>query len=67
MSEKIGYAGNMKDYKENAQNYKGSIADVSMVIRVALTSKSMTPDLYEIMKLLGTENIKKRVEKALQV
>ena len=67
MSEKIGYAGNMKDYKENAQNYKGSIADVSMVVRVALTSKSMTPDLYEIMKLLGTENIKKRVEKALQV
>ena len=67
MSEKIGYAGNMKDYKENPQNYKGSIADVSMVIRVALTSKSMTPDLYEIMKLLGTENIKKRVEKALQV
>ena len=37
-----------------------------MVIRVALTSKSMTPDLFEIMRLLGSERIKERVKKALQ-
>lgn len=66
MSESLGYAGDMKAYKANPDDYKGNIADVSMVIRVALTSKSMTPDLYEIMKLLGTENIQKRIKKALQ-
>ena len=66
MSECLGYAGNMKEYKENPDKYKGNIADVSMVIRVALTSLSMTPDLYEIMKLLGIENIQKRIKKALQ-
>ena len=53
----------MKDYKENPDNYKGNIADVSTVIRVAITSSSMTPDLYEIMKLLGTPRIKQRINK----
>ena len=52
---------NWKDYKENPNNYKGNIADVSTVIRVALTSSSMTPDLYELMKLLGTTRINERI------
>ena len=56
----------MKEYKENPDNYKGNIADVSTVIRVALTSSSMTPDLYELMRLLGTERIKERVNKLLE-
>ena len=56
----LGYASDMKLYKENPNNYKGNIADVSNVLRVSLTTKSMTPDLYEIMKLLGKERIEKR-------
>ena len=60
LSEKLGYAGNMKDYKENPDNYKGSVADVSTVIRVSLTTRSQTPDLYEILKLMGKERIKNR-------
>ncbi len=56
----LGYASDMKAYKENPNNYKGNIADVSNVLRVSLTTKSMTPDLYEIMKLLGKERIEKR-------
>lgn len=62
LSEELGYAGNMKDYKTNPDNYKGSVADISTVLRVAITSKSMTPDLYEIMRLLGKEKIQKRIE-----
>ena len=62
LSEKHGYCPNVKEYKENPDNYKGSVVDISTIIRVALTSKYMTPDLYEIMKLLGLENIKNRIE-----
>ena len=58
----LGYASDMKSYKENPNNYKGNIADVSNVLRVSLTTKAMTPDLYEIMKLLGKERIKERFE-----
>lgn len=66
LAESLGYAGNMKDYKEHPENYKGNITDISMVVRVALTTKSMTPDLYDIMRLLGVERMKKRIEMSLQ-
>ena len=58
-----GYTSNMKEYKENPDNFKGNVADVSTVIRVALTGKDMTPDLYEIMKLLGKDRIVERINK----
>ena len=60
-AEEMGYCANMKEYRLNPDNYKGSIADFSMIIRVALTTKTTTPDLYEIMKLLGTDRIKERI------
>ncbi|MBR3230262.1 MAG: glutamate--tRNA ligase [Bacilli bacterium] len=58
----LGYAGEMKLYKENPDIYKGSIADFSTILRVTLTSKSNTPDLYEIMRLLGKDKMKKRLD-----
>lgn len=67
LSDELGYASNMKEYKENPDNYKGNIADVSTVIRVSLTSSSMTPDLYELMKLLGTDRIKQRVDNVIKI
>ncbi len=66
LCDELGYASNMKDYKENPDNYKGSVADVSTVIRVALTSSSMTPDLYEIMRLFGKERIIGRLNKVIE-
>ena len=60
LCDELGYASNMKEYKENPDNFKGNIADVSTVIRVSLTTRSMTPDLYELLKLIGKEKIKER-------
>ena len=67
LTDELGYCSNMKEYKENPDKYKGSVADISTVIRVALTTKSMTPDLYEIMKLLGKDRIKERITKIEQL
>ena len=61
LCDELGYASNIKEYKQNPDAYKGNVADISTVIRVALFSKSNTPDLYELMKLLGKERIMKRV------
>ena len=60
LSDSLGYAGNMKDYKENPDNYKGNVSDIATVIRVALTTKSQTPDLYELLRLIGKDRIKER-------
>ena len=58
--DKLGYASDMKAYKENPDNFKGSVADVSTVIRVAATTRCQTPDLYEILRILGKEKVKER-------
>ena len=63
MTDKLGYCSNMKEYKENPDNYKGSVADISNIIRVGVTTKSQTPDLYIILKLLGKDRIKERISK----
>lgn len=59
----FGYTTDMKAYKENPDNFKGSIADISNMIRVALTSKTTTPDLYEIIKLLGKDRVLDRLSR----
>ena len=61
MCDKLGYASNMKEYKKNPDNYKGNVADVSTVLRVALTGRSRTPNLYDIMKIIGQEEITRRI------
>jgi glutamyl-tRNA synthetase len=61
MTDELGYCSNMKEYKENPGKYKGSVADISNIIRVGVTSKSQTPDLYVILNLLGKERINKRI------
>ncbi len=65
VAEKLGYAREVKEYKANPENYKGHVGDISTVIRVAVTGRKNTPDLYEILKNLGTERIERRIEKVL--
>ena len=62
LCDELGYASDMKEYKLNPDNFKGNVSDVSTVIRVALTTKYMTPDLYEIMNILGSKRIKERFD-----
>ena len=61
LCDRLGYASNMKEYKANPDNFKGNVADLTTAIRVAITSRSQTPDLYEILKLLGKDKILDRV------
>ncbi len=62
LAEKMGYASDMKAYKENPDNYKGNVADFTTVMRVVLTTKNMTPNLYDIMNILGKDRMLKRLE-----
>lgn len=57
----LGFCDNIKEYKKNPEAYKGSVADVSGIIRVAITTKKNTPDLFELMKLLGEKEVAERI------
>ena len=63
LTEELGYCSDMKVYKENPDAYPGNVADISTVIRVALTASSQTPDLYELLRLIGKDRIKTRFSK----
>ena len=64
LSGSLGYAKEVKEFKANPEMYKAHVGDVSTVLRVALTGRTNTPDMYEIMQVLGKESIIKRFEKA---
>ena len=64
LSEAHGYTGDMKAYKATPDAFKGSVADVSNVIRVAITGRTNSPDLCSLMALLGKDRVTERLEKA---
>ena len=60
------YAGEVKEFKANPEMYKAHVGDVSTAIRVALTARTNTPDMYEIMQVLGKDTVANRLEKAIE-
>ena len=66
LAVEMGYAGEVKEFKANPGMYKAHVGDVSTVLRVALTSRTNTPDMYEIMQVLGKDRVEKRFEKAIE-
>ena len=66
MCEPLGFTPNVKEFKKNPEAFKGHVGDVSTVIRIALTSRRNTPDLFSIMQLLGEDEIKARLSEAIE-
>ncbi len=66
LCEPLGCTANVKEFKQNPDAFKGHVGDISTVIRVALTGRTNTPDLYSITALLGEETVKTRLIAALK-
>ena len=62
VAQNLGFCTNMKEYKANPENYIGSIADFSSIVRMAVTNRKNTPDIYSIMQLLGKDITLVRME-----
>lgn len=58
----LGFAAEMRDYKANPEAYKGNVSDVAEVLRIAVTGRANTPDLWTVMQILGAEETKKRIQ-----
>ena len=65
-AEKLGFARDAKTYKKDKESYKGHIGDFMSVIRIAISGRKNTPDLYELLDVMGEERIKARFEKAIK-
>ena len=62
LSEEFGYAREVKEFKANPDKYEAHVGDVSTVIRIAVTGRTNTPDLYEIMQVLGKDKVIERLK-----
>lgn len=61
MASALGYAVDNKAYKQNPEAYKGNVAKVCEYIRIAVTGRRISPDLYSIMTLLGEDKVRERI------
>ena len=66
LAERLGYAREVKLYKKNPELYPGHCGDISTIIRIALTNRRMTPNLYHICRLLGVDRMKSRFNAILE-
>lgn len=67
ITEAIGFTTDMKAYKLDPAAFPGTVADVSTFIRLAVTGKANSPDLYTVMQLLGPDRTAERIRKALEI
>lgn len=61
----LGYAVKPKDYKKHPEEYKGSVAHVSTVIRIAVMGRSQSPDVWSIQQILGEDKVRSRISQLL--
>ena len=61
IADSLGYASDMKAYKADPSAFRGSVADVSMFLRVAVTGKLNSPDMFTVMQILGEDRVKARI------
>lgn len=61
IAEKHGFATDMKAFKADPTAFKGNVSDVAKILRVLITGRDKTPDLFEIMRILGTDKVRKRL------
>ena len=66
IADELGYASDMKAYKADPAAFKGSVADISMFIRVAVTGKMNAPDLYTVMQIIGREKTLARINSMIE-
>lgn len=57
-----GFAASPKEYKKSPEEYKGHVGDICEAIRVMITGRTKSPDLFSIMKVLGKDRIRDRIE-----
>ena len=60
-----GYAGSTKEYKEAPEKFKGNISDAATILRLLITGRSQSPDLFAIMRVLGKDRVTARLNRVL--
>ena len=61
----LGYAADRKALKANPELYKGGVSDIAEILRIALSGRKNTPNLYYVMQILTKEVCNERIDKVI--
>ncbi len=64
IAQRHGFCTDMKLYRQEPENWPGSVADISEIIRIAATGRANTPDLFAIMNIMGKDRVFLRMQQA---
>lgn len=65
IADRHGYASDMKAYKADPDSFKGSISDIAEMVRIAVTGKANTPDLWSIIHIIGEDDMRKKINNVM--
>ena len=65
ITTELGFTTDMKAYKADPTAFAGTVADVSTFLRLAVTGKTNSPDLYTVMQILGYDATAARIRSAI--
>ena len=65
ITTELGFTTDMKAYKADPSAFAGTVADVSTFLRLAVTGKTNSPDLYTVMQILGYDATAARIRSAI--
>ena len=65
IADMLGFASDMKAYRENPEAFRGNVSDISMFIRIAITGKENSPDMYSVMQILGYDRVASRINQMI--
>ncbi len=65
IADKFGFASDMKEYKSCPDKFRGNVSDIAEIVRIAITGRVNTPDLWHIVHIMGEEQMKSRIEAAI--
>lgn len=66
IADEHGFASDMKAYKANPENFKGNVSDIAEAVRIAVTGRANTPDLWTIVHIMGEEQMTERIKKHIK-
>lgn len=66
IADEYGFASDMKAYKANPENFKGNVSDIAEAVRIAVTGRANTPDLWTIVHIMGEEQMTERIKKHIK-
>lgn len=67
VAQEFNFAASNKIYKKDPENYLGHVGDVAELLRIAITTRKQSPNLFCIMNILGKEECEHRLDSIIKL